>query len=79
MTLTKRGGIHFISIGRLRVSWCWKRPNPSGLSDGPIKDAMVFQRQADKDRHSLEAEIRRHVQRQFSTYTPDERNIFGGF
>jgi hypothetical protein len=77
MTHTKRGGIHFISIGRLRVSWCWKRKSTPTwtqrniIADDPYEKAVK--------RFNLEAQIRNHVQRQFTTYTPDERNIFGGF
>ena len=40
MTYRKIGGLHWLSLGRLRIAWCIKRPTPR-LPHGPSLEEIL--------------------------------------
>jgi len=54
----KRGGLHFLRLGRLHIQWSWVKPRPMfPLDDHYIEErlrrseATVFQTWSDKERN----------------------------
>jgi hypothetical protein len=80
MTLHRKiGGIHWFSLGRLRIAFCIKAKPTTRIrvpdSDG-IPDYITVKADNYHRRHTLESQIKAHV---LKTYCAEERNMFGGF